>query len=94
MAYRLRANVKTEIYQDKSNLSLYSLYYAKAYNEWAGFISVSLRPGKTAFSEEMLQRWQPVGNSVSDLTSPFRSGDERVTARQMAGISNRHQDNF
>ena len=53
-----------------SNLSLYSLHYAKACNEFAGPISVSLRPGNKAPSEEMLQRWRAVGNSVSDLTGP------------------------
>ena len=31
-------------------------------------ISESLRPGNTAVSEEILQWWRAVGNSVSDLT--------------------------
>ena len=31
-----------------SNISLYSLYYAEACNEFAGPISESLRPGRTA----------------------------------------------
>ena len=56
-------------------------------NELAGPISASLRPGNTATFEEMSQRWQAVGNTVSDLTgsrfelwtSRFRY--ERVTAR-------------
>ena len=71
----------------KSNLSLYSLYYAEACNELAGLISASLRPGNTASFEEMSQRWRAVGNTVSDLTDPrfetqvSRSRDERVTAR-------------
>ena len=71
----------------KSNLSLYSLYYAEACNELAGPISASLRPGNTAPFEEMSQRWRAVGNTVSDLTGlrfepqTFRSRDERVTAR-------------
>ena len=51
----------------KSNLLLYPLYYAEAYNEFAGPMSASLRPGKTA-SFNMLQRWRTVGNIVSDLT--------------------------
>ena len=50
----------------KSNLSLYSVYYAEACNEFAGPISASLRRGNTAPFEEMLQRWRAVGNSVSD----------------------------
>ena len=69
------------------SLSLYSLYYAEACNEFAGPISASLRPGNTAPFEEMSQRWRAVGNTVSDLTGPrfeprtSRSRDERVTAR-------------
>ena len=51
-----------------SNLSLYSLYYAEACNEFAGPISVSLRPGNTTPFEEMSQRWRAVGNTVSNLT--------------------------
>ena len=75
------------ISQIKSNLSLYSLYYAEACNEFAGPISASLRLSNTAPFEEMLQRWQTVGNTVFDLTGPrfkpqtSRSRDERVTAR-------------
>ena len=53
----------------KSNLSVYSLYYAEACNEFAGPIS-SLRPDNTASFEEMIQRWQNVGKTVSDLTGP------------------------
>ena len=70
----------------KSNLSLYSLYYAEASNALAGPISVSLRPGNTASSEVMSQRWRTVGNTVFDLTGPrfepqtSRSSNERVTA--------------
>ena len=73
--------------KSKSNLSLYSLYYAEACNEFAGPISASLRPGNTASFEEMLQRWRAVGNTVSDLTGQrfepqaSRSRDEGVTAR-------------
>ena len=70
----------------QSNLLLL-LYYAEACNEWAVPISASLSPGNTASFKEMLQRWQVIGNPVSDLTGPrfepqiscFR--DERVTAR-------------
>ena len=71
----------------KSNLLLYSLYYAEACNKFAGPISASLRPGNTAPFGEMLQRWRDVGNTVSDLTGPrfeaqaSRYRDERVTAR-------------
>ena len=53
-----------------SSLPLYSLYYAKACNEFAGPISVSLHPGNTAPFEEMSQQWRVVANSVSDLTGP------------------------
>ena len=50
----------------KLNLSLYSLYYAEACIELTGPISASLRPGNTAFLEEMSQQWRAVGSSVSD----------------------------
>ena len=46
------------------------MYYAEACNKFAGPISASLRPGNTAPFEEMLQRWQAVGNTVCDLTNP------------------------
>ena len=71
----------------KKNLSLCSLYYAEACNEFAGPISASLRSGNTASFEEMSQRWQAVGNTMSNLTGPrfelatSRSKEERVTAR-------------
>ena len=69
------------IIQSKSNLLLYSLHYANACNELAGLSSASLRPGNTASFEEMLQRWQAVGNTASDLTGPRfesrTSGSER-----------------
>ena len=54
----------------QSNLSLHSLYYAKACNELAGPISASLRPGSTVSFEEMSQRRRAVGNTLSDLTGP------------------------
>ena len=50
-----------------------------------------MRPDDTAPFEEISQRWRIVSNTVSDLTGPkfepltFRSSDERVTARQVAG---------
>ena len=71
----------------KSNLSLYSLYYDEAWNELTEPISASLRPGNTASFEEVSQRRQAVGNTVSDLTGPrfkpqtSRSRDKRVAAR-------------
>ena len=49
-------------------LSLYSLFYSEACNEYAEPISALLLPGNTAPFEEMLQRWRVVGNTVSDLT--------------------------
>ena len=71
----------------KSNLSLYSLYYTKACNKYAGPISASLRPSNTVHFGERLERWRTVGNNVSDLTGlrfeslPSSSTDERVIAR-------------
>ena len=71
----------------KSSLSLYSLYYADSCNEFAGPIFKSLRPGNTAYFEEMPQRLRAVGNTASDLTGPrfepqtSRSKDELVSAR-------------
>ena len=71
----------------KSYYSLYSSYYAEAWNELTGPISASLRPGNTASFEKVSQRWQAVGNTVSDLTGPrfkpqtSRSRDKRVAAR-------------
>ena len=71
----------------KSNLSLYSLSYAEACNEFAQLISVSLRSGNTASFEEISPRWRTVGNSVFNLTGPrfehqiSRFRNERVTAR-------------
>ena len=47
-----------------SNVSLYSLYYAEAYNEFAGPISALLHPGNRAPIEEILQRWRAVGINV------------------------------
>ena len=52
----------------KSNLLLFSLYYAEVRYELAGPISASLRPSNTAF--EMSQQWRAVSNTVSDLTDP------------------------
>ena len=93
-AHLLQRKIKIVVFSDilfrftliKSNLSLYSLYYAESCNEFAGPISASLRPGNTDPFEKMLQRWRAVGNTVSDLTGPrfepqtSRSRDERVTA--------------
>ena len=44
------------------------LYYAEACSEFAGPVSASLRPGNPDRFEEMLQRWQAVGKTGSDLT--------------------------
>ena len=71
----------------KLNLSLYLLYYVEAYNEIAGPIFASLRPGNTVSFEEMLKRWRAAVNIMSDLTGPrFEiqtscSRDERMSAR-------------
>ena len=60
-------------------------YTPKRETSWRGPpISTSLRPGNTASIEEMSQRWQAVGNTVSNLTGPRfepRTRDERVTAQ-------------
>ena len=84
-------NIETVLFElahkSKSNLSLYSLYYAEACNELARPIFASLRLGNTAFFEEMSQRWRAIGVTASDLTGPrfelhtSLSRDERVTAR-------------
>ena len=42
-----------QLYQIKTTYSLYSLYYAEAYNELSETISASLRPGNTACFEEI-----------------------------------------
>ena len=52
----------------KLNLSSYSLYYAKACNKLSGPISTSSCPGNTASFKDMSQRWQAIGNTVSELT--------------------------
>ena len=73
--------------QIKSNLSLYSLYYAEVCTEFAGPISASLRPGNSAPFVEMLQRWRAVDKTVSDSIGPrfepqtSRFRDKRVTSR-------------
>ena len=56
------------IKSNQLNLSLYSLYYAEACNEFVWPTSASLRPGNTASFEEMSQRWQAFGSTVFDLT--------------------------
>ena len=53
-----------------SNLSLYSLCYAEACNEFEGLISASLCPDNTAPFEEMLQGWRAVGNTVPGSRKP------------------------
>ena len=80
-------------FQIKLNIFLYSLYYAEACFEFAGYTSTSLRPCNTALFQEMLERWQGVSNTVSNLTgSRFepqtsRSRDERVnTARHLISV--------
>ena len=55
-------------------------------NEFARPISASLRPGKTASFEDMLQRRRAVSNTVSNTTGPrferqiSRSRDESIIA--------------
>ena len=51
----------------KSNLLLYSLYYAEACSEFARPISASLRPGNIALFEEMSLLWRAVGITVLNL---------------------------
>ena len=53
--------------QIKSNLSLNSLLYYEACNEFVGPFFASLRLVNAAPFEEMLQRWRAVRNTVSDL---------------------------
>ena len=88
------------IFQIKSNLSLYSLYYAEECNEFAGCastkagdepISASLLPGNTA-PIEMSQRWRSVGNIAFDLTArdlnprPPAPGTNALPLEQLAGF--------
>ena len=54
----------------KSNLWLYSLYYAGAYNEFLGPIFAPFHLGNKAPFGEILQRWRAVGNVVSNLSGP------------------------
>ena len=61
----------------KSNLSLYSLYCTELCNEFAGPISVSLRPGNAVPFEEMSQRWQAVSNTVRLASPRFESQTSR-----------------
>ena len=52
----------------KSSIRLFWLYYVKACNEFAGPILGGIAPEMNiATFEEMSQRWQAVGNSVSNL---------------------------
>ena len=69
----VRSNLKS-----KSDLSLYSLYYAEACNELAGPISASLRQGNTASFEEMSQRYERP--EIGILNLPLQS--ERVTRKR------------
>ena len=71
----------------KSNLSILSLYYTEACNEFTGPISASLHPGNTAPSKKSRSSgdWRAVGNTVSDLTKdlplmmiPFIWGKQTV----------------
>ena len=55
---------------NQSNFSLHSLFYAEACSEITGPISKFLCPGHTSSFEEMSQRWQALGNTVSALTGP------------------------
>ena len=70
----------------KSNLSLYSLQYAKECNKLAAPITASSRPGDIGPFEETSQAWRAIGNTMYDLTGPrfetqtTRPRDERVTA--------------
>ena len=71
----------------KSNLSVYSLYYAEACNESAEPISASLRQGDTAFFEKMSQRWGAVGKTVSNLNlRPPNPETNALPLDQMAGF--------
>ena len=66
MSWQLFSNL---LYIINSHISLYSLYYAKACNEFAGHISTSLHPGNTAPFTQVSQQWQTIGNPVFVLTS-------------------------
>ena len=52
-------------------LLLYSMHYAEACNGYEGHNSESSCSGNTVPFKEMLQRWQVVVNTASDLTDPI-----------------------
>ena len=62
---------KPIVHSNKSNQNQIFHYYAEARIKFARPISASLRQGNTARFEEMMQRWQIVGNTVSALTAPM-----------------------
>ena len=75
------------IYEYKSNLSLYSFYFAEDYNEFTGPILASLCPSNIAPFREMSQWWRAIGNTAFHLIgSRFEpqtshSRDNRITIR-------------
>ena len=84
--YFSRYQIKKKIL-NKSNLSLYSLYYAETCKELARLIFASLRPGNTARSKKCPNGGEPLATLCSiwlalDLIKPrtSRSRDECVTA--------------
>ena len=80
-------STKKEHSNKKSNLSLYSLYYAEASNELRGPSPALLRPGNTCFFRRnvaaVASRWQHCVRFYCQRFEPqtSRSKDERVTAR-------------
>ena len=87
------------IYQIKC-LFILAVFRQSVYNEFAGFISRSLRPRNTASFEELSQRWRAVGNTVFDLTGQrfepqtSRSRNKRVTARPNDRLFVYHYNNY
>ena len=79
----------------QSNLSLYSLYYAEACNEFTGPVSASFRSGNTAPFEEMLQGWRTIDNAVSDLNLRLPVPETNaLLLDQLAGFKLGFQDLF
>ena len=66
----------------KSNLSLYSLYYAAECNEFAAPTTTLLRPGNTASFEKISLRWQ-LAEATQCSISPARDLNIRLPTLEM-----------
>ena len=79
----------------KSNLSLYSLFYAEACNEFAEPFSASMRPGNTAPSKECRSGGEPLATQcptgpAQDLNlKPPAPETNALSLDQLAGRTGR-----